>query len=74
MYYTTGFSHREIEDLCALVVEVQSSIPAIDRQEWPPILGLGNSVVITLSYLRRNRVQWELAETQGVGKVAPSGR
>jgi hypothetical protein len=47
MNYTTGFSHREIEDLCAFAVEVQSSIPAIDRQECPPILGLGNSVVIT---------------------------
>ena len=68
MYYTTGFSRREIEDLCALVAEAQSSVPLADRREWPPILGLGNSVVITLTYLRRNRVQWELAETYGVSQ------
>ncbi len=68
MYHTTGFSPREIEDLCALVAEVQLSIPVADRREWPPILGLGNSVVVTLTYLRRNRVQWELAETYGVSQ------
>ncbi len=68
MYHTTGFSPREIKDLCALVAEVQLSIPVADRREWPPILGLGNSVVVTLTYLRRNRVQWELAETYGVSQ------
>jgi DDE superfamily endonuclease/Helix-turn-helix of DDE superfamily endonuclease len=68
MYYTTGFSHREIEDLCALIAEVQSSLLPADRRDWPPILGLGNSVVVTLTYLRRNRVQWELAETYGVSQ------
>ena len=68
MYYTIGFSRREIEDLCALVAEVQSSVPLADRREWPPILGLGNSVVIALTYLRRNRVQWELAETYGFSR------
>jgi hypothetical protein len=70
MYYTTGFSRREIEDLCALVTEVQPSVPSADRREWPPrILGLVNSVVIALTYLRRNRVQWELAETDGVSTI-----
>ena len=68
MYYTTGFSRCEIEDLCALVAEVQSSVPVADRRDWPPILGLGNSVVVTLAYLRRNRVQWELAETYAVSQ------
>ena len=68
MYYTTGFSRREIEDLCRLVADVQSSVPSVDRREWPPILGLGSSVVIALTYLRRNRVQWELAETYGVSQ------
>jgi len=68
MYYTTGFSRCEIEDLCALVAGVQSSVPPADRAGWPPILGLGNSVVIALTYLRRNRVQWELAETYGVSQ------
>ena len=68
MYYTTGFSPRDIEALCALIAEIQQSIPVAARGEWPPILGLGSSVVITLTYLRRNRVQWELAETYGVSQ------
>ena len=68
MYYTTGFSRCEIEDLCALVAEIESSVLVADRRDWPPILGLGNSVVVTLTYLRRNRVQWELAETYAVSQ------
>ena len=72
MYYTTGFHAREIEHLCDLVAEVQSSVPVKDRREWPPILGLGNSVVVTLTYLRRNRVQCELAETYGVSQSTVS--
>jgi len=68
MYYTTGFSREEIEDLCALVAEFQSSTPAAERRDWPAILGLGNSVVVTLTYLRRNRAQCELAETYGVSQ------
>ena len=72
MYYTTGFSRCEIQDLCVLIEEIQSSIPEADRRDWPPILALGNSVVITLTYLRRNRVQWELAETYGVSQATVS--
>jgi hypothetical protein len=41
-----------------LVAEIQSSVPVAVRRDWPPILGLGNSMVVTLAYLRRNRVQW----------------
>ena len=72
VYYTTGFSRCEIQNLCVLIEEIQSSIPEADRRDWPPILGLGNSVVITLTYLRRNRVQWELAETYGVSQATVS--
>jgi hypothetical protein len=72
MYYTTGFARREIEDLCGLIADTASSVPVADRREWPPILGLGNSVVITLTYLRRNRVQCELAETYGVSQATVS--
>ena len=68
MYYTTGFSRCEIEDLCALIVDFRSTAPPAERRDWPPILGLGNAVVVTLTYLRRNRVQWELAETYGVSQ------
>ena len=56
-----------------MVAGVQSSVPPADRAGWPPILGLGNSVVIALTYLRRNRVQWELAETYGVSQSTISG-
>ena len=72
MYYTTGFTRHEIEDLCALIAEFQVSVPATERRDWPPILGLGNAVVVTLTYLRRNRVQWELAETYGVSQATVS--
>ena len=36
--------------------------------EPPPILGLFKSVVVTLTYLRRNRVQQELADTYEVSQ------
>jgi hypothetical protein len=43
VYYTTGFSRCEIQDLCVLIEEIQSFIPEADRRDWPPILALGNS-------------------------------
>ena len=39
-----------------------------DGQVWPPILGLYKSVVVALTYMRRNRVQVELAETYDVSQ------
>jgi hypothetical protein len=51
-----------------LIAEIWSSMPPAERRDWPPILSLGNSVVVTLTYLRRNRVQCELAETYGVSQ------
>ena len=65
MYHTTGFSRDQITDLCALVQQV-----AVDdgRRFWPPILGLYRSVVTALTYMRRNRVQAELAETFDVSQ------
>jgi hypothetical protein len=39
-----------------------------DGQVWPPILGLYKSVVVALTYMRRNRVQAELAETYDVSQ------
>ena len=35
---------------------------------WPPILGLFTSVVVTLTYLRRNRIQAEIGESYGVSQ------
>lgn len=69
MYHTTGFTRAQIEELCDLVrAEVQLSREHV----WPPILGLLTSVVVTLTYLRRNRVQVELAETYGVSQATIS--
>jgi hypothetical protein len=69
MYHTTGFRKDQIRDLCALVwQESQGSTSHV----WPPILGLYRSVVVTLTYLRRNRVQVELAETYEVSQPTVS--
>ena len=65
MYHTTGFSRDEILELCSAVVaagDYDKKVP------WPPILGLYRSVVVTLTYMRRNRVQVELAETYEVSQ------
>ena len=69
MYYTTGFSRSQITELCALINQAcveQGSAP------YPPSLGLFTSVVVTLTYLRRNRVQAELGETYGVSQPTVS--
>lgn len=65
MYHTTGFTKAQITELCTLVWrESQDSATRL----WPPILGLYKSIVVTLTYLRRNRVQVELAETYEVSQ------
>jgi hypothetical protein len=51
--------------MCALV---DAGSEDVDGALWPPILGLFDSVVVTLTYLRRNRVQAELAEAFGVSQ------
>jgi hypothetical protein len=65
MYHTTGLTREQIVELCARVnaVAVEG-----DSVFWPPILGLFTSVVVTLTYLRRNRVQAEIAEAYGVSQ------
>ena len=37
-------------------------------RRWPPVLGLRNALTVTLTYLRRNRVQEEIAEDYGVSQ------
>ncbi|MBV9163515.1 MAG: transposase family protein, partial [Pseudonocardiales bacterium] len=39
-----------------------------EKATWPPILGLFKSVVVTLTYLRRNRVQAEIGEAFNVSQ------
>jgi hypothetical protein len=64
MYHTTGLERERITDLCVWIHEVTDP----EALKWPPILGLFRSVLISLTYLRRNRVQQELAETYGVSQ------
>jgi hypothetical protein len=52
------FARDEIVALCAGLHAAAESGP----HPWPPILGLFKAVVVTLTYLRRNRVQAEIAE------------
>jgi hypothetical protein len=68
MYYTTGFSKEEIVELCVIICAGTDH----GSRPWPPILGLYKSVTVTLAYLRRNRVQAELAETFGVSQPTVS--
>jgi hypothetical protein len=65
MYNSTGFSKSEITDLCVMIRSEELE-PGINH--WPPILGLFRSVTVALTYMRRNRVQAELAETYGVSQ------
>jgi hypothetical protein len=64
LYHTTGLHKDEILDLCEMIY--RDALP--DERSWPPILGLYKSVVVTLTYMRRNRVQVELAETYEVSQ------
>ena len=54
MYNTTGFTRDEIIELCAMINAAELE-PG--TKLWPPILGLFRSVVVALTYMRRNRVQ-----------------
>jgi hypothetical protein len=69
MYHTTGFSKDDIVELCALVHGIDLN-PESDC--YPPMLGLFKSVVVSLTYLRRNHVQHELAEYYGVSQSSIS--
>ena len=69
MYHTTGLSRDEIVELCAMI---HSAGPDPEDNRWPPSLGLFNSVVVTLTYMRRNRVQEELAEAYGTSQSTVS--
>ncbi|MFZ2115174.1 MAG: transposase family protein [Pseudonocardiaceae bacterium] len=51
--------------MCALVNAGSEDAGGVS---WPPILGLFDAIVVTLTYLRRNRVQAELAEAFGVSQ------
>lgn len=66
MYHTTGFSKDAIITLCAMITErFGPPAKALGRKR---ALGLFKSVVVTLSYLRRNHVQQELGEFHGASQ------
>lgn len=67
MYHTTGFTADEITDLVAIIHQACES-----ARTWPPSLGLRRCVCVTLAYLRRNRVQQELAESFGTSQSTVS--
>lgn len=66
MYRTTGFDRDDIVQLCALIHAAHAD--SENNWTWPPILGLFKSVVVTLTYVRRNHVQQEIAEYHGVSQ------
>src|SRR4051812_41927203 len=60
MYHTTGLTKGQIIELC---VHVNAAVDDDELVSWPPILGLFKSVVVAVTYLRRNRVQAEIGES-----------
>jgi hypothetical protein len=60
----TGLAREQIQRLCATI----HSRFGPEERTWPPILELFKSVQVTLTYLRRNRVHADLAETFGVSQ------
>jgi DDE superfamily endonuclease len=60
MYHTTGLTKGQIVELC---VHVSAAVEDGELVSWPPILGLFKSVVVAVTYLRRNRVQAEIGES-----------
>ena len=69
MYYTTGFDHEEIIDLCIRINSVERGAAS---PNWPPCLGLFKSVVAALTYMRHNRTQAEIGESLGVSQPTVS--
>jgi DDE superfamily endonuclease len=65
MYHTTGVTDAEITELCERI-DACGTAPGARR--WPPSLGLRGSLIVTLTYLRGNRVQAEIAESHGVSQ------
>src|SRR5581483_583183 len=68
MDHTTGLTRDQLVDLCARAQVVNNAAGEGDKVTWPPILGLFKSVVVTLTYLRRNRVQAEIGEAFNVSQ------
>jgi hypothetical protein len=66
MYHATGFTKAEVTELCARI-EARELSPRMRR--WPPIIELRNTLTAALTYVRRNRVQAEIAGNYGVSQA-----
>ncbi len=69
MCHTTGLTKAEIADLSD---RVRATLTTGEKEPWPPILGLSQAVVVALTYMRRNRVQAEIAEAFDVSQATIS--
>jgi hypothetical protein len=69
MYHSTGLTKAQTDDLHARIA-IRGLRPGM--RTWPPILGLRDSILVTLKYLRRNRVQADIAEEFGVSQPTVS--
>ena len=70
MYHTTGMIKSQVVHLCAIITtEFPDLIKTRGRKRS---LGLFRSVQVTLTYLRRNHAQEELAELFGVAQATIS--
>jgi len=69
MYFTTGCAREEITDLCIRICAIELEP---DSPGWPPCLGLFNSVIATLTYMRHDRTQAEIGESFGVAQSTVS--
>lgn len=69
MHSTTGLTRKQIHWLCGRIRQMTAGEAGTS---WPPILGLFTSVQVTLTYLRRNRTQADLAQTHGVSQATIS--
>jgi len=70
MYHSTGFRRDEVVTLCSMITDRFGSSP--NRCGRRPVLGLFRSVTLTLCYLRRNRVQQDLADQFDVSQSTVS--
>ena len=67
MYPATGLAKAQMEDLCE---RIEARELKLGMRRWPPIPGLRGSLTVTFKYLRRNRVQEEIADDRGVSQPA----
>lgn len=66
MYYSTGLTRAQIDDLCGRIRALDPTVDSVGGR--PTALTVFHSVTVALIYLRRNIVQQYLAEQFGVSQ------